>query len=83
MGHIMVIISLWGRTLLATGMFYNSPKIYSQLNFRLSEGAAGKLHVALGAKTVTLAEALQLVREYWLKLRVSTMGGSHSQVIPE
>lgn len=82
MGHIMVIMSLWGRTLFAKGMFYYSPKIYSQLNFHLSERAARKLHAALEAQRVMLAEAVQLASKYWLTLSVSTIGGNHSQTIP-
>ncbi len=82
MGHIVMIMSLWGRTLFAKGMFYYSPKIYSQLNFHLSERAARKLHAALQAKRVMLAEAVQLGSKYRLTLSVSTIGGNHSQTIP-
>lgn len=82
MGHIVMIMSLRGRTLFAEGMFYYSPKIYSQLNFHLSERAARKLHAALQAERVMLAEAVQLASKYWLTLSVSTIGGNHSQMIP-
>lgn len=82
MGHIMVIMSLWGRTLFAKGMFYYSPKIYSQLNFHLSEHATRRLHAVLEAETVMLAEAVQLASKYWLTLSVSTIGGNHSRMIP-
>lgn len=58
MGHIMVIILLWGRTLFAKGMFYYSPKIYSQLNFHLSERATRKLYAVLKADRVMLAEVV-------------------------
>ncbi len=82
MGHIVVIMPLWGRTLFAKGMFYYGPKIHSQLNFHLSERAAHKLHVALEAPRVMLAEAVQLASKYCLTLSVSTIGGNHSQMIP-
>lgn len=82
MGHIAVIMSLLGRTLLAKGMFYYSPKIYSQLSFHLSEHAARKLHASLEGNRVMLAEAVQLASKYWLTLSVSTIRGNHSQMIP-
>lgn len=81
MGHIMVIILLWGRTLFAKGMFYYSPKIYSQLNFHLSERAESKLHAALKADRVMLAEAVQHTSKHWLTLLV-TIGRNKSQMIP-
>lgn len=82
MGHVMAIMSVWGRTLFAEGMFYFSPKIYSQLIFHLSEGAARKLHAALEADRVMLVEAVQLASKYCLTLSVSTIGENNSQMIP-
>lgn len=73
---------LWGRTLFAEGMFYYSPKIHSQLNFHLSERAARKLHAALEAEGVMLAEAVQLASKYCLTPSVSTIGGNHPRMIP-
>ena len=58
-----------GRTWFALGMFYYCPKIYSQLNFHLSEHAARKLHAELQADRVMLVIAVQLASKYWLTLK--------------
>lgn len=60
MGHIVVMMSLWGKTLFARGMFYYGPKIHSGLSFHRSERAAHRRHAALGVRRVMLAEAVQL-----------------------
>lgn len=60
MGRVVVMMSLWGKTLFARGMFYYGPKIHSRLSFHWSERAAHKLHAALEVRGVMLAEAVQL-----------------------